>query len=132
MVASNGKSIEISNTDAEGRLILADALVYSTSFNPHTVIDVATLTGGVGNHTLSIHIHIHPYLFSIYLCLSIVSIIFIYNEVLMAFYLSLLYCCTKVLHWEARLAVVLLVLINYGQKYNRLDPKQTNECGGCP
>jgi aminopeptidase len=48
--ASNGKSIEIDNTDAEGRLILSDALVYSQTFNPHTVIDMATLTGAIGTH----------------------------------------------------------------------------------
>ncbi len=46
--ASNGKSIEIDNTDAEGRLILADALVYADTFNPHTVVDMATLTGAIG------------------------------------------------------------------------------------
>lgn len=46
--ASNGVSIEIDNTDAEGRLVLADALVYATSFDPHTVIDLATLTGAIG------------------------------------------------------------------------------------
>lgn len=46
--ASNGKSIEIDNTDAEGRLILADALVYADEFTPHTVIDIATLTGAMG------------------------------------------------------------------------------------
>lgn len=46
--AMNGKTIEIDNTDAEGRLILADALYYaSTKFNPHTIIDVATLTGAM-------------------------------------------------------------------------------------
>jgi aminopeptidase len=41
--ASNGKSIEIDNTDAEGRLVLSDGLVYAETFNPHTVIDIATL-----------------------------------------------------------------------------------------
>jgi leucyl aminopeptidase len=41
----SGKSIEILNTDAEGRLILCDALTYSQKFNPAVVIDVATLTG---------------------------------------------------------------------------------------
>ena len=41
----NGKTAEIINTDAEGRLILADALAYSKRFNPHAVIDFATLTG---------------------------------------------------------------------------------------
>ncbi|MHA2251550.1 MAG: leucyl aminopeptidase [Candidatus Kariarchaeaceae archaeon] len=46
--ASNGKSIEVENTDAEGRLILSDALVYAETFKPHTVIDIATLTGAIG------------------------------------------------------------------------------------
>ncbi len=41
----NGKTSEIINTDAEGRLILADALSYSKRFNPKAVIDFATLTG---------------------------------------------------------------------------------------
>src|SRR3989344_967374 len=39
------KSIEIKNTDAEGRVILADALTYAKKYNPAMVIDVATLTG---------------------------------------------------------------------------------------
>jgi len=43
--AMNGKSIEIISTDAEGRLILADALCYAQSFRPDMVIDIATLTG---------------------------------------------------------------------------------------
>lgn len=42
---ASGKSIEIDNTDAEGRLILADALEYATRYNPEFVIDLATLTG---------------------------------------------------------------------------------------
>jgi leucyl aminopeptidase len=41
----SGKTIEILNTDAEGRLILCDALTYSRRFKPDTIIDVATLTG---------------------------------------------------------------------------------------
>ncbi|MDZ4746103.1 MAG: leucyl aminopeptidase [bacterium] len=41
----NGKTAEIDNTDAEGRLILADALCYADRYKPLTVIDVATLTG---------------------------------------------------------------------------------------
>jgi len=41
----NGKSVEILNTDAEGRLILADALLFAKKYNPQLVIDVATLTG---------------------------------------------------------------------------------------
>jgi leucyl aminopeptidase len=43
--AHNGKYIEIDNTDAEGRIILADALSYAKKFNPGYVIDLATLTG---------------------------------------------------------------------------------------
>ncbi|MBT0811325.1 leucyl aminopeptidase [Litoribacter ruber] len=41
----NGKTVEILNTDAEGRLILADALIFAQKYNPGLVIDVATLTG---------------------------------------------------------------------------------------
>ena len=41
----SGQTVEILNTDAEGRLILCDALTYSERFSPETVIDVATLTG---------------------------------------------------------------------------------------
>ncbi len=41
----SGQTIEILNTDAEGRLILCDALTYSRKFDPDTVIDIATLTG---------------------------------------------------------------------------------------
>ena len=43
----SGQTIEILNTDAEGRLILCDALTYCEKFNPSVVIDVATLTGAV-------------------------------------------------------------------------------------
>ena len=43
--ASNGKYIEIINTDAEGRLVLADVLVYARRHEPVAVIDAATLTG---------------------------------------------------------------------------------------
>jgi leucyl aminopeptidase len=43
--ASNGKYIEIINTDAEGRLVLADVLVYAQRFSPDAVLDAATLTG---------------------------------------------------------------------------------------
>lgn len=45
VIASNGKSIQINNTDAEGRLVLADALVYADTFKPELCIDIATLTG---------------------------------------------------------------------------------------
>ncbi len=41
----NGKTVEVINTDAEGRLILADALSYAKKFDPQLVIDLATLTG---------------------------------------------------------------------------------------
>lgn len=42
-----GKTIEVLNTDAEGRLILCDALTYSERFEPAVVIDIATLTGAI-------------------------------------------------------------------------------------
>lgn len=41
----NGKTVEVMNTDAEGRLILADALSYCQQFKPAAIIDIATLTG---------------------------------------------------------------------------------------
>jgi leucyl aminopeptidase len=47
VVSMSGQTIEILNTDAEGRLILCDALTYVEKFNPAVVIDVATLTGAV-------------------------------------------------------------------------------------
>lgn len=43
--AMNGKSVEILNTDAEGRLVLADTLCYVQRYEPKAIIDVATLTG---------------------------------------------------------------------------------------
>ncbi|MCU7959250.1 MAG: leucyl aminopeptidase [gamma proteobacterium symbiont of Bathyaustriella thionipta] len=45
VTSMSGQSIEILNTDAEGRLILCDALTYCERFNPAAVIDIATLTG---------------------------------------------------------------------------------------
>eukprot|EP00095_Tigriopus_kingsejongensis_P011947 snap_masked-scaffold5950_size4214-processed-gene-0.1 protein:Tk11947 transcript:snap_masked-scaffold5950_size4214-processed-gene-0.1-mRNA-1 annotation:"cytosol aminopeptidase" len=45
LTSLSGKTIEIKNTDAEGRLLLADALTYVGKYKPHTVIDMATLTG---------------------------------------------------------------------------------------
>jgi leucyl aminopeptidase len=45
VTSMSGQTIEILNTDAEGRLILCDALTYSAKFDPDTVIDIATLTG---------------------------------------------------------------------------------------
>lgn len=41
----NGKTVEVQNTDAEGRLILADGLAYAARFNPRCIVDIATLTG---------------------------------------------------------------------------------------
>ena len=43
----NGKTVEVMNTDAEGRLILCDALTYVERYEPACVIDVATLTGAM-------------------------------------------------------------------------------------
>jgi leucyl aminopeptidase len=45
VTSMSGQTIEILNTDAEGRLILCDALTYAERFNPKVVIDIATLTG---------------------------------------------------------------------------------------
>jgi leucyl aminopeptidase len=45
LTASNGKTIEINNTDAEGRLTLADALVYAEKLGVDAIVDLATLTG---------------------------------------------------------------------------------------
>jgi leucyl aminopeptidase len=45
LTTSNGKTIEVLNTDAEGRLTLADALVYAEKLNVDAIIDLATLTG---------------------------------------------------------------------------------------
>jgi leucyl aminopeptidase len=47
ITSHSGKTIEVLNTDAEGRLILADGLSYARSFNPKAIIDVATLTGSI-------------------------------------------------------------------------------------
>jgi leucyl aminopeptidase len=43
----NGKTVEVDNTDAEGRLVLADALSYAEKFKPDVILDYATLTGAV-------------------------------------------------------------------------------------
>ena len=54
VTSMSGLTIEVLNTDAEGRLILCDALTYSAKFKPDTVIDIATLTGAcviaLGSH----------------------------------------------------------------------------------
>jgi leucyl aminopeptidase len=43
----SGKTVEVINTDAEGRLILCDALTYAKRYNPAAVVDIATLTGAI-------------------------------------------------------------------------------------
>jgi leucyl aminopeptidase len=43
----NGKTVEVNNTDAEGRLILADALAYAVDLGAERIVDIATLTGAV-------------------------------------------------------------------------------------
>ena len=43
----NGKTVEVNNTDAEGRLILADALAYAVELGAERIVDLATLTGAV-------------------------------------------------------------------------------------
>jgi leucyl aminopeptidase len=54
ITSMSGKTIEVLNTDAEGRLVLCDALTYCQKFNPDVIIDVATLTGAcviaLGHH----------------------------------------------------------------------------------
>lgn len=55
VTSMSGQTIEILNTDAEGRLILCDALTYAERYNPKAVVDIATLTGAcviaLGNFT---------------------------------------------------------------------------------
>ena len=43
----SGKTIEVLNTDAEGRLVLADAITFTEKFKPSSIIDLATLTGAI-------------------------------------------------------------------------------------
>lgn len=54
----SGKTVEVINTDAEGRLILADALAYAQRYSPEAMIDAATLTGavviGLGHHAVGL------------------------------------------------------------------------------
>jgi leucyl aminopeptidase len=54
VTAMSGTTVEVLNTDAEGRLILCDALTYAERFKPSAVIDIATLTGAcvvaLGHH----------------------------------------------------------------------------------
>ena len=48
VTARDGTTIEVLNTDAEGRLVLADALVWASEQNPAAIVDYATLTGAIG------------------------------------------------------------------------------------
>lgn len=61
LIAKNKKSIEVRNTDAEGRLVLADCLVYAQELKPDYIIDLATLTGAVmvalGRYTIGVMGH---------------------------------------------------------------------------
>jgi len=59
LTSMSGQTIEVLNTDAEGRLILCDALTYAERFNPDVVIDIATLTGAcviaLGHHASGLY-----------------------------------------------------------------------------
>lgn len=57
LVSMSGKTIEVLNTDAEGRLVLADALTYAERFKPKQVIDIATLTGAA---LVALGVHVTP------------------------------------------------------------------------
>ena len=54
----NGKTVEVLNTDAEGRMVLADALSYAVKMKPKAIIDMATLTGAIiislGSHAIGL------------------------------------------------------------------------------
>ncbi len=58
LTSLSGKTIEVINTDAEGRLILADGLTYAERYKPSVVVDIATLTGAcvvaLGNHAIGV------------------------------------------------------------------------------
>ncbi|MCV6604810.1 MAG: leucyl aminopeptidase [Porticoccaceae bacterium] len=59
VTSMSGQTIEVLNTDAEGRLVLCDCLTYAERYKPQAVIDVATLTGaiiiGLGHHATAIY-----------------------------------------------------------------------------
>ena len=59
VTSMSGKTIEILNTDAEGRLVLCDTLTYAAKYKPKIVIDIATLTGAcviaLGNHATGLY-----------------------------------------------------------------------------
>jgi leucyl aminopeptidase len=58
LTTMSGKTVDVLNTDAEGRLVLADALTYAERFDPELVVDVATLTGAalvaLGQHASAV------------------------------------------------------------------------------
>lgn len=58
LTAKNGKTIEVKNTDAEGRLVLADCLCFAQEFEPDYIVDLATLTGAcvvaLGEYTFGV------------------------------------------------------------------------------
>ena len=58
LTSLSGKTIEVINTDAEGRLILADGLTYAARYKPKVLVDIATLTGAcvvaLGNHAIGV------------------------------------------------------------------------------
>jgi leucyl aminopeptidase len=64
VTSMSGQTIEVLNTDAEGRLILCDALTYSERFDPAAVVDIATLTGAcviaLGHHASGVLGNHHP------------------------------------------------------------------------
>jgi aminopeptidase A. Metallo peptidase. MEROPS family M17 len=64
VTSMSGQTIEILNTDAEGRLVLCDTLTYAERFKPKSVVDVATLTGAcvvaLGNHATGLYSNHQP------------------------------------------------------------------------
>ena len=66
LTISNGKTVEVDNTDAEGRLILADALHYASKQKPDLIVDMATLTGAaavaLGEITAAYFTHYEEYI----------------------------------------------------------------------
>ena len=61
VTSMSGKTIEILNTDAEGRLVLCDALTYAERYKPAAIIDIATLTGALRGRTgTSCHSVVQP------------------------------------------------------------------------
>ncbi|MFQ3234996.1 MAG: leucyl aminopeptidase [Paraglaciecola sp.] len=64
LTTMSGQTVEVLNTDAEGRLVLCDALTYVERFNPELVIDVATLTGAIvtalGRHATGVFSNHNP------------------------------------------------------------------------